>query len=395
MTWSLPARFCNAGCKGLYVIFDCADRSLPSWRRHRRLGLALSLALGAACTQEVQQPSIESATEQIGEGADKASTEGAPNSNDKAAEPGDTSTAGGAGAPAAGGGAGGTPGAAGASGASGAPGAGGAAGSPGAAGDTNLPSGPGPLPWSPAPALRNPVTSSDADLARQALTLLGSSAVGAQGSCRSCHALGRPTLTRWAQLTAEFASTCLSNAQLPDVASVDATLACFRQRAGKPGTRFTAQSFGVYAAAAQLPWFNFVFQHATPVATGTTTHAEFVTRVAMPLAGQPWTQAEFDVVAEWFARRLPGLFELVPEESGEVCTVGLAPELGSYLDELALSGWRAKNARVPLLMYGCGPGQSGSACLADLPRAGSKDFGAGWESLPGSQIRLLHDNSES
>ncbi len=245
-----------------------------------------------------------------------------------------------------------------------------------------------------SPPLRNPVTLADAELARQALTLLGSSAVGAQGSCRSCHSLGRPTLTRWAQLTADFSTACLSDTQLASVAAADAMLGCLRQRAGKPSVRFTPQSFGIYAAAAHLPWFSFVFEQASPVASGTATHQEFVTRVGMPLAGQAWTQGEFDVVAEWFARRLPGLFELIPEEPGEQCAAGLDPELTRYVEERAVSGWRARNAQVPLLMYGCAPGQSGSACLSSLPRAGEGALGVGWSTVAGSQIRILHDNSE-
>src|SRR5512147_90293 len=36
------------------------------------------------------------------------------------------------------------------------------------------------------PALRDPVTSSDEDVAQQALRVLGSSAVGGEGSCRNC-----------------------------------------------------------------------------------------------------------------------------------------------------------------------------------------------------------------
>jgi hypothetical protein len=115
----------------------------------------------------------------------------------------------------------------------------------------------------------------------------------------------------------------------------------------------------------------------------------------MPRAGQPWTQAEFDVVAEWFARRLPGLFDLVAEDSGETCAPGLAPELEAFVDGRSASGWRAKNAQVPLLMYGCGAGQSGSACLASLPLASAQPFASSWANVPGTQLRVLHDNSQT
>ncbi|MEY4547156.1 MAG: hypothetical protein RL685_3351, partial [Pseudomonadota bacterium] len=270
--------------------------------------------------------------------------------------------------------------------------------------DSPDPNQPGPNPdnpdapdgvWMPGPPLRNALTLPDAELAQQALTLLGSSAVGASGSCRNCHSLGRPTLTRWSQLTQQLDRDCLAQPQLPDQASVDAMFTCLRQRSGKPTSRFSPEGFGVYAAAAQLPWFTFLFEHAAAQPGGTVSHAEFVTRVGMPRAGQPWTQAEFDVVAEWFARRLPGLFALVPEDSGETCTPGLAPELEAYVDELTSTGWRAKNAQVPLLMYGCGPGQSGSACLGSIPLASTQPFASSWANVPGTQLRLLHDNSQS
>src|SRR5262245_26730956 len=55
-------------------------------------------------------------------------------------------------------------------------------------------SGAGNGSWPEAPALRGNVTLGDDALARQALGLLGSSAVGGQGVCRNCHSLGRPTL---------------------------------------------------------------------------------------------------------------------------------------------------------------------------------------------------------
>jgi hypothetical protein len=247
---------------------------------------------------------------------------------------------------------------------------------------------PEPGVWGTTPALREAVALSDGELAQQALTLLGSSAVGGSGSCSNCHTLGRPTLTHWAQLTRAFTTDCLANTDLPDQAAVDAMLACFATRAGNSAA--SPVNFGVYAAAAQLPWFSFLFQH-TP--DGANAQSDFVTRVAMPRGGQPWTQAEFDVVAEWFARQLPGLFDLVPADSGEDCVPGLAPSLSSYLEQLAVTGWRAKNAQVPLLMYGCADGQAGAACLSTLPRAADEDYGDGWESASGTKVRILRDNT--
>ena len=69
--------------------------------------------------------------------------------------------------------------------------------------------------WNP-PELRNPVNMLDLELAKEALKLMGSSAVGAKGSCRTCHSLGRPTLSKWRRLTREVRDRCLENTSLSD-----------------------------------------------------------------------------------------------------------------------------------------------------------------------------------
>jgi hypothetical protein len=251
---------------------------------------------------------------------------------------------------------------------------------------------PAPEEWS-APALRGPVTLPDDDLAHEALTLLGSSAVGAQGSCSNCHALGRPTLTHWGQLTREFSDACLAETDLPDTAAVDAMLACFRSHA-EPSPAFAPAQFGIYAAAAHLPWFSFVFEHATEDAGDwRARHDAFITSVGMPRAGSPLTQAQFDLVAEWFARGLPELFDLVPEDAGEDCTPGLDPRLRAHVEEMAQRGWQAQNEQVPLLMFGCAEGQSGADCLGDLPLARQQPFGVNWDGQGDARIRILHDNT--
>jgi hypothetical protein len=234
----------------------------------------------------------------------------------------------------------------------------------------------------------------DAELAREALGLLGSSAVGGNGPCKNCHSLGRPTLTRWAKLTQDFADACLDQPEFEDQADVDAMFDCFQTQAGADEP-FAPANFGIYAAAAALPWFSYIFEHASEVDNATREKQGFVTRVGMPRAGQAWTQEEFDVVAEWFARSLPNLLELVPADSGEDCTPGLDPSVAAHVNALASTGWRAKNAQVPLLMFGCDQGQSGSACLSGFPLSETQAYAADWAGLPGSQIRLLHDNTDT
>jgi hypothetical protein len=267
---------------------------------------------------------------------------------------------------------------------------------PGGAGGTSGGSaGSAEDPWTNPPELRDPVALDDAELGRQALALLGSNASGAEGRCSSCHALGRPTLTRWSQLTRQFSEACLEDPALSDRAAVDSMYTCFGDHAGSR-TAFEPSDFGIYAAASHLPWFTFVFEHASgSAADWRAEHDDFVARVGMPRAGEFFSQTEFDTVAEWFARGVPGLFDLVPEDSGRGCTPGIAPELVAYVAGMESAGWRAKNAEVPLLNYGCRDGERGAECLSDLAEARDQPFGEAWDELPGTRIVMLRDNSDT
>jgi hypothetical protein len=270
---------------------------------------------------------------------------------------------------------------------------GGTMGEPGAIGDGSSVKGGARLGQWSVPALREPLSLPDDELAREALGVLDGSAEGADGSCRNCHSLGRPTLTRWATLTEQFVDDCLGDTALPDSAAADDMLACFSRHA-KPSEKLSPAHFGIYSAAAHLPWFSFVFEHASDGAeVGRARHDDFVTDVGMPRAGGLLTQEQFDRIGEWFARGLPGLFELVPEESGEECTPRLAPRLRIHLEEMTRLGWRARNEQVPLLMFGCDEGQSGKDCLGDAPLARDEPFGMQWDAPGTAQIRILYDNS--
>lgn len=247
--------------------------------------------------------------------------------------------------------------------------------------------------WNPPSSLVNAVTLDDQTLARRALEIMGSSAVGASGSCSTCHTLGRPTLTQWQQQTLGFVDDCLADPSLPDLAAVDAMYGCFERHGG---TGLHASDFGIYSAASHLPWFSFVLTHASASADDPAAHASaFVARVGMPRAGVRWTQAELDVVAEWFARGVPALFELVPEDSGQSCQAQIDPALISHVTAMAAEGWRARALEQPMLMYGCEGDQSGAACLQSCPPAESQSFGTGWDVVPGTHIRILWDNTGS
>ena len=187
----------------------------------------------------------------------------------------------------------------------------------------------------------------------------------------------------------------MSDGSLADRAAADAMYECFQGHAGR-AVGFAPSDFGIYAVATQLPWFSFLLERASATAADAQAQKQQLgQRVGMPRSGQAWTQAEFDRLAEWFARGLPGLFELVPEDSGEACIAGLDARLGSHVAAMRSQGWRAKNEEVPLLMFGCGAGQSGAACLSNLPAAAAQSYGAGWDVVPGTALRILHDNSDA
>lgn len=245
------------------------------------------------------------------------------------------------------------------------------------------------------PVLRGAVMLSDDEVAREALAALGSTAVGAEGSCRNCHSLGRPTLSRWSALTNAFSDECLADTALASDSAAGDMLACFQRHARSPDT-LRAADFGVYSTAAHLPWFSYVFEHSsTDGSDGRARHEAFVARAGMPRAGELFSQEQFDVVAEWFERDLPNLFELVPEDNGEDCTPRLDPALRAHVDQMQLSGWRARNEQAPLLMFGCDGGQRGAECLSGSPLARDTAIGAGWDPPGEAQIRILHDNSST
>jgi hypothetical protein len=262
--------------------------------------------------------------------------------------------------------------------------------------------------------LRNGVDLDDLELGRQALAVLRGDGAGGKGRCSGCHAIARPTLSLWAYRTRAFSSACLGRTTLENQAQVDQTYRCMIEHATAglselgavppkkepvPKKGFLAPAaVGIYAAAAHLPWFSFLIENASELQPDARAARDrFIQRVGMPRGqGARLTQEEFDLLAEWFGRDLPGMLELVPEEPGEPCVPGLSPELAADLDELAQVGWRAKNLETPLLMFGCAAGDVGSACLKRLPSASDSAFGTGWSgAVPGSTIRVLYDNTDN
>ncbi|MEZ4399055.1 MAG: hypothetical protein R3B06_03505 [Kofleriaceae bacterium] len=235
------------------------------------------------------------------------------------------------------------------------------------------------------PPFRNPVTLDDLALAQAAAARLG---VGTSKACDQCHALTRATFTRWLDET-HVGDTCLTTFTPTTSAEARAIIDCFRAGVGQP---YEPRRLGIYTTGAPLAWFDAVLT----LAYGADAPAEMTqwsTRVVMPRGGQPHlTQAEFDVVAEWFARGLPQLDAVltdVPPPDG--CTQDIQPAVATHVAAMATGGWRALNADRGILMLGCAGAATPLDCLSGFPLSTSEAFASGWTAAaPSSTMRILH-----
>jgi len=290
------------------------------------------------------------------------------------------------------GGAGGT--GAGPAGGNGGEGATGATGGNGGTGGDGGAGGEAPI----APPLRNPVDLDDFDLALQSLVLMGVQELGATSqNCTRCHSINRGQMTAWKDLTTTAVSSCFADTSVKTKAAADAVIDCLRAEPGNPDSVFKAEKAGVYASAARLPWLEFVFQQSFGDAGWEAKHGQAVTQMGMPQDGvEPFTQEQFDVVAEWFARGLPLMEDFLPENPPlEDCVPMIGQEIIDHVDALATTGWRAKNEENHILMFGCAGAPSTLDCLSTYPQAADKSYGQGWESFPGAKLRILRENHYS
>jgi hypothetical protein len=256
--------------------------------------------------------------------------------------------------------------------------------------------GSAPSDWpTPAPALRNPVDMPDADLAYQSLLLMGVGKLGATTTtCTECHDINNGLLEMWRSQTDAAVASCFADPTLPTREAAEAVALCMRMKANETSPFYTPK-LGIYSAAAKLPWFDFLFTNLDE--TGNT-YDDFITQVDMPKATTHWTQPEFDIVAEWFARGLPFLHDLLPDEPpvGN-CDQNISPAVGEHIEAMKTQGWRAVNAANNLLMFGCAGAATTLDCLAAYDQAGDTAFGDGWEYMEGAKIRVLYtvDHSTS
>jgi len=243
-----------------------------------------------------------------------------------------------------------------------------------------------------APVFRNPVSLSDTDLATQSLQILGADVPDANtSSCNGCHGLTKQRLRYWRALSDTAMTSCLTDLAVGSQASAQTMIDCVREMPTLPTSDFQSKKLGIYATAARLPWFQYAFWVAFGDDDSKLT--DFRSHAGMPKDGLPTlTQAQFDIIAEWFVRGLPELDRaLVTDPPPSTCDAGVSADVPAHIALMETTGWRAINTQSQMAMFGCGAETDPRNCLQSVPLATAQPFGAGWD-LPGrGRLRVLKD----
>jgi len=215
-----------------------------------------------------------------------------------------------------------------------------------------------------APVFRNPVNLPDDQLATQALQILG--ATGSTSECNACHGMTRQHLRYWRALTDTSMTSCLTDLSVTTQQSAQTMIDCLRTMPSVPDSDFAPSHLGIAAAAARLPWFQYTFWKAYGD-QGDVKLADFISQAAMPKdTVPPLTQAQFDIVAEYFIRGLPQLDSVLPQDpQPSTCTAGISSDVAAHTAQLATTGWRAVNRDNMMAMFDCGTATDAKQCLAD------------------------------
>ncbi len=248
-----------------------------------------------------------------------------------------------------------------------------------------------PPPEPPAPAFRNPVDLPDADLAEQALAILGADVTGARQSCNECHGMTRQHLAYWRALSDTAMSSCLTDLAVSSAESARQMLACLQTMPEVATSDYETAKLGVFATAVDLPWFQYTLKKAYGDDAAELAKLE---TVAEPRGGviPQLTQGEFDIVAEWFARGVPMLEQTLTEDPPPTeCQTGVSSSVVQHVADMKTTGWRAVNTSNLMAMHGCGAATDPKQCLSSYPLGADQTYGAGWD-VPGhGKLRVLAD----
>ncbi len=239
-----------------------------------------------------------------------------------------------------------------------------------------------------APPLRNRLDLADDALADQALAILQAPQAEGTPSCVQCHGVTRQTVRHWRALTDTSLSTCITDLAVATPASAQTMIRCLR--GGSDSGNFQPDRLGILATAAKLPWFQYLFRRAG-VTNPTAAHGEFADRVVQPPSpSATLTQAQFDILGEWFARGLPGLDDrLLDDPRPTECTPGISADVAAHVRSMSTRGWAALNRERNLLMHGCTGATRPSECFASAPSVSTTTYGAMWNAVTGAQMREI------
>lgn len=245
-----------------------------------------------------------------------------------------------------------------------------------------------------APAFRNAVNLPDDQLAVQALQIIGANVSGhATSSCNSCHGMTKQHIAYWRALGDTSMATCLTNLSPTTKQDALTIVNCLRVTPSDPNSAFAPQKVGIYASASRLPWFSYVFDLAYG-AGDQTQKTNFIAQAGMPHNSQvtPLTQAQFDIVAEWFIRGLPMLDATLPQDPAPTeCTPGISADVAAHTTLLKTTGWRSINKMNNMSMFDCGAATDPKQCLQSQPLASTTAYGTTWDVAGRGHIRVLDE----
>jgi len=173
---------------------------------------------------------------------------------------------------------------------------------------------------------------------------------------------------------------------------------CFRLDPARADSPFVPSKLGIYSAAAHLGWFQDTFkgayvqgQNGATTDTWALEYGKFKSRTSMPKGNHPrFSQEDFDVVAEWFARGLPRLTTYIPADMGPTsCTPSITPAVAQHADAMRTQGWGAINRAEGMTMYGCAGAASPAECLRNHPAASQKSYATNWTNA--GNLRVIRE----
>ena len=242
------------------------------------------------------------------------------------------------------------------------------------------------VPMEIAPTFRNAVATPDAELAAQALAILRTLEIATTMSCPSCYEVSRANVRRLWDQTMVAWETCFADLELLSPEAAQAALACFQVSGSHDRDKL-----GVFATGVHFDWFGFAFRRALGAAWETR-YDTFVSDVQIPSPPETaLTQAEFDILTEWFLRGTPWVERALPHgQAVGTCEDFADASVALLAEEGALSGWSARNEAAGMLMHDC-PGSDPLACLISYADAATTTYGAAWSTVPSSVTRVLYE----